>query len=50
MGVGGVILPAYEPLKESYSSPYISAAYADEMTVKLSCPGHADATLNFGAR
>ena len=49
MGIGGVILPAYEPLEESYSSPYISAGYADKMAVKLSFPGHTDVTLNFDA-
>ena len=47
MGVGGVSLPAYEPAKDSYSSPFLNAPHAQKMTVTLSCPGFANETLSF---
>ena len=50
MGVGGVTLPAYVPEHSTYSSPYLTAAYGDAMTVTLSCPGHENATLSFDTK
>ena len=46
-GQGGAIEPVFEPLANSYSSPYIHAAHEEPIAVILSFPGLPNETLHF---